>query len=126
MRQRPERNSPEYRKRHRDYVRERYEANAVYRERQKAAARQVNARFRARVDAAVAVFRSEGCAYCGEMDACCLVAHHLDPTKKDFNIGQAKRLFVTLPELKRELRKCVCLCANCHAKVHAGRITLEN
>ena len=28
--------------------------------------------------------------------------------------------------LSQEIAKCVCLCANCHRKVHAGLIDLNN
>lgn len=43
--------------------------------------------------------------------------HHLDPNEKDFNISKAKLLSFNL-EIKKELDKCVLLCANCHREVH--------
>lgn len=66
--------------------------------------------------------RKEGCLLCPEKDPCCLVFHHLDPEAKRFGIGRSRtmpKLF--LAEIKAELRKCVCLCWNCHRKVHAQR-----
>ena len=27
--------------------------------------------------------------------------------------------------VRKELAKCVCLCMNCHAKVHAGRVSID-
>lgn len=61
------------------------------------------------------------CQVCGEDATECLDLHHTDPTKKDFNISNwrahngGKRLW-------DEVAKCVVLCANCHRKVHSGRI----
>ena len=47
-----------------------------------------------------------------------LVFHHLDETKKKFQIsGNHARSMETLLE---ELDKCLLLCNNCHAEVHAG------
>jgi hypothetical protein len=45
--------------------------------------------------------------------------HHLNPNEKDFGIGENGRTKVW-EEVKKELDKCVCLCSNCHAEVHAG------
>jgi len=45
--------------------------------------------------------------------------HHLDPSKKDFNLSKLKvRKFGEL--VKNELDKCVMICSNCHREVHAG------
>lgn len=43
--------------------------------------------------------------------------HHLDPNEKDFNISKARLLSFNL-EIKKELDKCILLCANCHREVH--------
>lgn len=42
--------------------------------------------------------------------------HHLDPSTKEFTIGH--RLTRKLETLKREVDKCILLCANCHAEQH--------
>jgi len=47
--------------------------------------------------------------------------HHIDPTQKDFTIGSSNKSFELL---KKELDKCIILCANCHREVHAGIILL--
>lgn len=60
------------------------------------------------------------CKICNEKESCCLDFHHLDPTKKDASLGDAKRQNWSFKRLKREIDKCVVLCANCHRKVHAG------
>jgi predicted HNH restriction endonuclease len=49
--------------------------------------------------------------------------HHLDPTTKVFQLG-GRGLTRSLETLRREARKCVLLCANCHAMVEAGVATL--
>ena len=65
------------------------------------------------------------CGYSKCMDA--LQFHHKDPSQKKFGISEAmwghdKR---TEQELEEEIKKCVLLCANCHAELHAGIITLN-
>jgi hypothetical protein len=62
------------------------------------------------------------CGYC----ACCaaLQFHHLDPSTKSFALSHegATR---GLARAREEARKCVLLCANCHAEVEAGVRVLE-
>ena len=48
--------------------------------------------------------------------------HHLDPSEKDFTISQVRH--TSFEKIKKELDKCVLLCANCHREVHAGLIEL--
>jgi hypothetical protein len=62
------------------------------------------------------------CVKCGEPEKACIDFHHLDPSTKDFTIGKAT--FSNKERLRKEVEKCVCLCANCHRKVHAGLISL--
>ena len=60
------------------------------------------------------------CLICGY--ARCIGAlqfHHLDPASKQFGIGRAGAI-ISLDVLREEARKCVLLCANCHAEVEAG------
>lgn len=45
--------------------------------------------------------------------------HHLDPSAKAFHLGHAG-LTRSLAKAREEARKCVLLCANCHAEVEAG------
>jgi transcription elongation factor Elf1 len=61
------------------------------------------------------------CRVCGESDIVCLDFHHLDPAKKEFDIAMAMNDEWPWETVLAEIRKCVCLCANCHRKVHAGR-----
>lgn len=69
-------------------------------------------------------FKSNGCKICGEKDECCLDAHHIDPNKKDIGIAIAISRGISMQRFKDELAKCVCVCANCHRKHHAGKINL--
>ena len=69
-------------------------------------------------------FKSKtGCLLCEESDSCCLDFHHLNPSTKIKEVslmvreGSKKRIL-------NEIEKCVCLCANCHRKVHAGVLKL--
>jgi transposase len=64
------------------------------------------------------------CRRCGFAEyAGALQFHHVDPTTKAFQLG-GRGLTRSLDALRREARKCVLLCANCHAMVEAGVATL--
>ena len=64
------------------------------------------------------------CRLCGFAEyAGALQFHHLDPTTKAFQLG-GRGLTRSIESLRREARKCVLLCANCHAMVEAGVATL--
>jgi hypothetical protein len=81
-----------------------------------------NARIRARVK----VWMDEviqPCIVCGEDENCCIDFHHTNPEEK---LGRVPRMARgNRQKFLAEVAKCVCLCANCHRKVHAGVITLE-
>lgn len=65
--------------------------------------------------------KCEVCEYSRCLQA--LTFHHLDPTAKKFEIsGNHTRAWEIV---KAELDKCVLLCHNCHAELHAGYIKLE-
>jgi hypothetical protein len=58
------------------------------------------------------------CGICG-YNRCigALDFHHLNPSEKEFSLTAStasRQVFV------EELRKCVCLCSNCHREVHSG------
>lgn len=72
-----------------------------------------------RANELIAEFRSKGCAFCPEKEAICLDAHHLGGDK-DFML--ARRRDYGIEKIKQELQKCICVCANCHRKIHAGII----
>lgn len=64
------------------------------------------------------------CIVCGESEPVAIDFHHINPNEKEFTIGQHRGK--NREWLSQEIAKCVCLCANCHRKVHAGLINLNN
>ncbi len=65
----------------------------------------------------------EGCQLCGERDIAVLQFHHADG--KDFNIVEGVWSAFSWKRIVGELKKCVCLCANCHRKVHYYGLSVE-
>ena len=62
-----------------------------------------------------------GCIVCGYADEPrALTFHHVDPAVKLFELSRGPRR-ATDDEVDAELAKCVVLCQNHHAEVHAGR-----
>lgn len=56
------------------------------------------------------------CAKCGEARPYVIQFHHIDPSTKVGGIGTMKKYPKDV--LIAEVRKCVCLCANCHFEYH--------
>ncbi len=54
---------------------------------------------------------------CGQNHPATLDFHHIDPTQKDFSIKAAVARRYSLERVKKEIAKCIVLCANCH-RVH--------
>ena len=64
------------------------------------------------------------CVACGyDAYVGALQFHHLDPERKEFGIS-GRGITRSLARLREEARKCVLLCANCHAEVEGGVRTL--
>ena len=59
----------------------------------------------------------KSCERCGESDTVVLEWHHKDPSKKDMSVADmlTRRGKKTILE---EIDKCMCLCANCHRRLH--------
>ena len=56
-----------------------------------------------------------GCAFCGYREhSIALQFDHIDPKEKSFNISQSYKA-KGMKALKKEIKKCQVLCANCHA-----------
>ena len=49
-----------------------------------------------------------------------LAFHHIDPTVKEIGFGDTRANPRNWPSIVDELRKCVLVCHNCHAEIHAG------
>lgn len=56
------------------------------------------------------------CARCGETRWYVLTFHHCNGDKKD-KVSNVNR-FDTIEKLKKEISKCVVLCANCHMELN--------
>ncbi|CAM0013234.1 HNH endonuclease [Vibrio phage D239] len=66
------------------------------------------------------VFPKLECERCG-YDKCfaALDFHHVDPSKKEYQVGQFFRSRRSKSVVIKELKKCILLCANCHREEHA-------
>ena len=67
-------------------------------------------------------YKGGKCCVCG-YDKClsALDFHHLDPNEKEFGIGE-KGYTRSIDSIKKEVDKCVLVCANHHREIHAGLI----
>ena len=63
------------------------------------------------------IMKDKCCVKCGESDIACLDWHHTDPTKKEaavsYLLGNNSKKAIL-----EEIQKCICLCSNCHRKLH--------
>jgi len=64
------------------------------------------------------------CISCGESDPIVIDFHHLNENEKEYGISQLIQTNSSISKIKNEIDKCVCLCSNCHRKVHGGTLTL--
>ena len=64
------------------------------------------------------------CQICG-YNKCnsALEFHHINPEEKDFTFSNT--LLIQWEKVKEELKKCICVCANCHREIHEGLINIE-
>lgn len=67
--------------------------------------------------------KSSKCFRCEESDYCCLDFHHT--RDKLFNLSKKSFQGKTLDDVKKEITKCIILCANCHRKLHKGRFSVN-
>jgi transposase-like protein len=80
-------------------------------------------RRRARVRAILIAEAGGRCAACGYDDhPAALQFHHVDRSTKTFTLRDGGTR--SLARMREEARKCVLLCANCHAQVEAGAADL--
>jgi transposase len=64
------------------------------------------------------------CRLCGySRSFAALHFHHLDPGEKKFGMGR-EGITRSLEAMREEASKCVLLCANCHAEVEAGIVSV--
>jgi transposase len=79
---------------------------------------------RRRVKAILVAEAGGRCMLCGyDRSAAALQFHHLDRGTKEFHISR-DGVARSLARARAEARKCVLLCANCHAEVESGIATI--
>ena len=65
-------------------------------------------------------YKGGKCQICGYSKCIwALDLHHLDPRTKEFAIGE-KGYTRSWEVVKREVDKCILVCANCHREIEAG------
>lgn len=71
-------------------------------------------------------YGGSACQICG-YNKCnrALSFHHKDPTKKDFGLA-AHGLTRAWEKTKKELDKCILVCANCHMEIHEKLIRIAD
>ena len=52
-----------------------------------------------------------------------LTFHHLNPSKKKFEVNSNNMFSMSWKKVEIELNKCILLCANCHGELHDKEIT---
>ena len=79
---------------------------------------------RKRLKEKLVAYKGGKCEVCG-YDKCitALEFHHLDPTEKEFGIGGKNVL--SFEKCKKEVDKCILVCANCHREIHENLYTQE-
>jgi hypothetical protein len=66
--------------------------------------------------------KEQKCSRCGISDYRVLQWHHIDPSTKTMTIGAQARIG-KWNEVMEEVKKCICVCANCHFILHAEECT---
>ena len=62
-------------------------------------------------------YKGGECVRCGYKKCnSALEFHHTDPNEKDF--GPSSNMNIAWEKLKKELDKCILVCANCHREIH--------
>ena len=59
-----------------------------------------------------------GCQKCGDKRSYVLDFHHIEPKTKEQGIARLISNNATETHINNEIKKCVCLCANCHREFH--------
>lgn len=69
-------------------------------------------------------YKGGKCEICG-YSRCqsALEFHHRDPKEKDFGIA-TNSSYKNMGLLKKEIDKCILVCANCHREIHSGIISI--
>jgi hypothetical protein len=67
------------------------------------------------------------CSKCGySKNLAALVFHHSDSDAKDFKLDMRSLSNRKLAPILDEIRKCILVCANCHAELHNPHLNLDS
>jgi 5-methylcytosine-specific restriction endonuclease McrA len=70
-------------------------------------------------------YKGGSCVICGyDKSYRSLHFHHLNPDEKDFTLGRKWGKLGFNDTIKKELDKCILVCANCHGEIHDGLIQI--
>jgi len=58
------------------------------------------------------------CSKCREDHPATLDFHHKNSKEKEFNVTFMSYFGYSIERIKKEIAKCIILCANCHRKLH--------
>lgn len=77
---------------------------------------------KARIAAICAFFdeqkKTMHCRDCDSVDYRTFQYHHKDPETKEFDVSDMIRSGMSIENIQIEIKKCECLCANCHQILH--------
>jgi len=68
--------------------------------------------------------KQRGCYFCGLDESCCLDWHHVEPENKEKNLSRMAASDYSKESMRKEMEKCIVICANCHRKLHEGIIEI--
>jgi transposase len=79
--------------------------------------------FRIKIKERAVEYKGGKCVFCG-YNRCikALEFHHTNPNEKDFTLGSNTNR--AWEKVKKEIDKCILVCANCHREIHDGLIGL--
>lgn len=67
------------------------------------------------------------CLLCLENDPVCLQFHHKNPKTKYKEVSYLiKSNNTNMQKVVDEILKCILVCSNCHCKIHAGKINVDD
>lgn len=76
-----------------------------------------NVKRRKKIKETLIAYKGGKCVKCGyKKCTSALEFHHKDPTNKSFSIAVNRSY--TVEKLKKEVDKCILICANCHRELH--------
>lgn len=70
--------------------------------------------------------RKRACSHCGEGELRIIEFHHIDRATKRGDVADMLREGWDDDAVRDELARCVCLCLNCHRKLHLGLWSLAD